>query len=188
MEKAYSYKRPNGEIVNYRPHGSENPDGTINMKRNGRISRFHPDKIPEFHKRAQKQQSPKVYFVRAAGTNWYKIGFTRGALTDRIRSLSHGWPVGIEVVDTTEGDVTLERRLHKYLSLYRMKGEWFQLPDRIAWQVLICFGHINKALAKSYIRDNKSFDQVHAEKRSFMYRGIVHAIRKAKRKERRVKT
>ncbi len=59
----------------------------------------------------------------------YKIGFTKDKIQKRINKLQTG--NGYELIELykfeTQYNQKVERRLHKYFSNKRLKGEWFKL-------------------------------------------------------------
>jgi len=59
----------------------------------------------------------------------HKIGYTRGSVQDRIKSLQVG--NGYEILELssfcTEYAPKLETTLHRYFKHHRLKGEWFKL-------------------------------------------------------------
>lgn len=72
-----------------------------------------------------------VYLLECKDENniIYKIGFTKGNVQDRIRSLQVG--NAYEILEickfNTEFNQKLETTLHKHFSHCRLKGEWFKL-------------------------------------------------------------
>lgn len=70
-----------------------------------------------------------IYFIK--GGKFTKIGYTGSDVEGRIASLQTGCPYNIELLGVIDGDVELERSLHKQLEKYRVRGEWFDLPDSV---------------------------------------------------------
>lgn len=70
-----------------------------------------------------------VYLIRASG--YYKIGIASN-LSNRLSSIQTGNPVQIELIDQFYSlrAVDEERRIHRYLSDYSIRGEWFNIPDK----------------------------------------------------------
>jgi len=73
--------------------------------------------------------TPLVYIIECDG--FYKIGFTRNSIEDRVRSFQHGNPHKISIHSTfmTFDAYRLERFLHEKFVQYRVRGEWFKLTD-----------------------------------------------------------
>lgn len=63
-----------------------------------------------------------IYFVKSESK--IKIGYTKN-IASRIYDLQreHG---ELSILKLTDGDVTLERKIHKKFSKIRLEGEWFQ--------------------------------------------------------------
>ncbi len=64
-----------------------------------------------------------VYFISAG--NFIKIGKSTGNPKARIQTLQTGCPYKIEVLGWINGDVYLEKELHKKFSKHKAHGEWF---------------------------------------------------------------
>ena len=74
-----------------------------------------------------------VYLIRAMGTSHIKIGHTTGSLRSRLHDLQTGNPLPLEVLlcfysPTPE---KIEKKLHREFAEYRLRGEWFVLPEKI---------------------------------------------------------
>lgn len=76
-------------------------------------------------------QNSGVYIIKAVGTDRVKIGWSQD-VDARIRSLQTGCPYQIEVINVIATAPEMERRIHGWLSQYRIHGEWFVLPNDIA--------------------------------------------------------
>lgn len=61
-----------------------------------------------------------------------KIGFTRGPIAKRLRSLKTGAPAPLVLLREIEGTDTLERDLHERWRGYRASGEWFHNAGPVA--------------------------------------------------------
>jgi len=72
-----------------------------------------------------------TYIMRTGDTHYFKVGFTRGTVEQRCIELQCGCQWKLEVVRLLDGKEH-ERRLHREWSRYRMRGEWFELPEG-AW-------------------------------------------------------
>jgi hypothetical protein len=68
-----------------------------------------------------------VYAIECVGYNAVKIGWARdaNAVAGRIKTLQIGNPHTLNLIATREGDISLERRMHRELRAYRIRGEWF---------------------------------------------------------------
>jgi len=80
-----------------------------------------------------------VYFIRAKGTDLYKIGKTTVSVEKRVSSIQTGCPHELEVVasyDTNDPsrDEAMEHDLHQ---AFHHKGEWFKLPPEKARETAI---------------------------------------------------
>ncbi len=75
-------------------------------------------------------QSPNnlVYLVKEQDSNLFKIGFTNN-LKRRLITLQCGNPRQLEVIHTFDGNRNDESELQLIFDDYRIKNEWFQLPD-----------------------------------------------------------
>lgn len=94
-----------------------------------------------------------VYFARA--DEWIKIGHTMQKPTQRIETVSAMFPPGITVelvgfIPTTHGP-KLEKQLHKKLSQYRVRGEWFRLHISEARRVIEAYGGVQLCGGQSAI-------------------------------------
>jgi hypothetical protein len=68
-----------------------------------------------------------IYVINAEGTDWYKIGYTGGAIKVRLQSLQTGNPRKLRCIFCVEGNLLHERVLHERFSSRRVNGEWFEL-------------------------------------------------------------
>ncbi len=82
-----------------------------------------------------------IYFVASAGIEkeYFKIGYTKD-FAKRLAVIQYGVPFEVSVIATIEGTYKDERRLHRQLRQFRLRGEWYSLPNKIAWGVLESFG------------------------------------------------
>jgi DNA-binding MarR family transcriptional regulator len=68
-----------------------------------------------------------VYFIGNADSGPIKIGFTSSEEpSNRLRSLQTASPVELKVLGYINGGVKVEGRIHSFLHLHRLKGEWFE--------------------------------------------------------------
>lgn len=70
-----------------------------------------------------------IYFIRAKGTDYVKIGFTSGSARDRLHLLQTGSPHDLALEATMPGDKSTEAALHAEFSEHRERGEWFCLSS-----------------------------------------------------------
>lgn len=73
-----------------------------------------------------------VYFLRMAGTDYYKIGYTsRAEAGARLAELQTACPRKLEVVAVIEGSESVEAEFHRRFWQYRTDGgaEWFEIPE-----------------------------------------------------------
>lgn len=68
-----------------------------------------------------------IYFVRAAGTDYVKIGVTSDDVEKRCRALQVGCPIPLVVEAVIDGDEATEGMLHRMVWVHRATGEWFRL-------------------------------------------------------------
>jgi len=71
-----------------------------------------------------------VYFVASVDHALIKIGKTKD-VARRFASLSNMSPAPLRLAYTVEYDVSLESRIHDYLSDYRAHGEWFHAAPEV---------------------------------------------------------
>lgn len=67
-----------------------------------------------------------IYFIE--GGNYTKIGVSDNP-KKRLNELQTGNPFDLKIKFLTDGEYEKESRIHKALSLYRVKGEWFYLKQ-----------------------------------------------------------
>lgn len=68
-----------------------------------------------------------IYFMRAAGTDMVKIGYTKdeASLGRRLKTLQTGHPWLLEIVRTIDGAQWAEGWLHEVFKADHHRGEWF---------------------------------------------------------------
>ena len=83
-----------------------------------------------------------IYAIRAKGTEFVKIGYSRGfagGVERRLKLLQTGCPHELEVLAVCNGDVHTERHIHNMLlkAGIHHRGEWFKscprLDDVVRW-------------------------------------------------------
>lgn len=78
----------------------------------------------------------QVYVFWGARTPYFKIGFTQYAVADRYRAVQRGVPFQLRIIGSRPGTLSLERELHRRFAGYRVRGEWFALPETVALELL----------------------------------------------------
>lgn len=76
-----------------------------------------------------------IYVIHAAGTEWYKIGYTEKDIPDRrVVDMQVGCPHHLSVLMFFRGERRDERSLHFRFREVRGLGEWFDLSAAdIGW-------------------------------------------------------
>src|SRR5437899_128288 len=74
-----------------------------------------------------------IYAIKAVGTQFVKIGVTRGDKVGR-RLADHqvSSPFELELIAIANWPDTSERQLHHYLAELRERGEWFREGERLS--------------------------------------------------------
>ncbi|UJR81473.1 GIY-YIG nuclease family protein [Sandaracinus amylolyticus] len=68
-----------------------------------------------------------IYFVRAVGTPYVKVGFASEDVAARVATLQCGCPHLLAILGVIDGDMTAEAELHRVLGHRRVRGEWFAI-------------------------------------------------------------
>lgn len=76
-------------------------------------------------------------YVIAAGRRHVKIGHS-GNVHSRLKSIQTGCPYTLKIVGywSTPHAKDIEIRSHRILAKYRWAGEWFDVPSRVAYEVV----------------------------------------------------
>lgn len=69
-----------------------------------------------------------VYVIRAAGTDFYKIGYTGGSIEARMRQISTYCPHELTIFCVIDGGRLMEKEIHRTLRVYHARNEWFSVP------------------------------------------------------------
>jgi hypothetical protein len=78
--------------------------------------------------RAHRGDGRFIYFVRCA--RFLKVGQTKGHPRYRVQTLWWGMPFDLELMKVLRGSLAAEAAVHKLLSAYHHRHEWFRLePD-----------------------------------------------------------
>ena len=69
-----------------------------------------------------------IYVIRAEGTDFVKVGYAKNSVYLRLSELQIGCPHVLTLVAMNNGNLTLERQLHRKLkaSGLHVRGEWFK--------------------------------------------------------------
>ena len=89
----------------------------------------------------------RVYLLWAAGTQRFKIGFSKDVAT-RSAAIEASSPCPIRVVADMPGTVADEQSLHYRFRKHRSHREWFVLPEDAVWRALAVFG-ISRPMVES---------------------------------------
>lgn len=94
------------------------------------------------HRRQPEATSPRgwIYLLWAEGTSVFKIGFTQRSVNERAVVIEANSPLPLRIVAEREGSRYEESGLHLALRAFHSHGEWFDLPEAVAWSVLERFG------------------------------------------------
>lgn len=72
-----------------------------------------------------------IYFVRAKGLDYIKIGFSKN-LDKRLRVLQASSPVPLELIKYVRGTMSTEQALLHVFGKYRVHGEWFKVNPSLS--------------------------------------------------------
>ena len=69
-----------------------------------------------------------VYIIRAVGTDFYKVGYTKDDHPEkRVSSMQTGCPLELKIIAYyANKTVKDERYLHGLMEIYHVRGEWFR--------------------------------------------------------------
>src|SRR4029077_19026965 len=74
-----------------------------------------------------------IYVIKALGTDFVKVGVTRGeAIGRRLSTLQIGCPFELSIIALADWPDQAERQLHIYLELLLERGEWFREGERVS--------------------------------------------------------
>lgn len=71
-----------------------------------------------------------IYFILNEENQHIKIGYSVNPLK-RIKALQTGNSYNLEILTVIEGDISMEKLLHKKFKNYKIKNEWFQFSEEI---------------------------------------------------------
>tara|TARA_R110002020_G_C15957746_1_gene746281 strand:- start:42 stop:716 length:675 start_codon:yes stop_codon:yes gene_type:complete len=95
--------------------------------------------IEELNKRIPRAKGC-VYFFKIVGLSPVKIGYS-DELTPEKRLKSFSFPHGIERLGyfSTVNARLVEQEIHKMLSQYRLKGEWFDITEEKVTEIIMTY-------------------------------------------------
>ena len=118
------------------PHPHQEVNSPAAIRRAERLlhleTRVWPKKVAAEKRRQERGEkgvrgyTDKTYFIQGVMTRLIKIGFTSGAVLDRLETMQVGSPDELVVLKVVSGNK--ERKYHDRFSLSRVRGEWFK-PD-----------------------------------------------------------
>lgn len=80
-----------------------------------------------------------IYIVNAAGTDDYKVGYTKNRPDARLKELQTGNNERLRVVHIFEGSLEEETILHNTFQRYNTHGEWFKLDVAALFEIIVNF-------------------------------------------------
>ena len=72
-----------------------------------------------------------IYFFQIENNGPIKIGYTSTDYRQRLAAIKTACPYELDVLFLYAGDEWSEKDIHKELSPYRLKGEWFEASEKI---------------------------------------------------------
>ena len=74
----------------------------------------------------------RIYILHAEGTSKFKIGITKGKVSNRIKSLQTANPYTLVEYFSLESKYAsqVERATHRFHSTNRLNGEWFEFTPQ----------------------------------------------------------
>lgn len=84
-------------------------------------------------------------------------------VNNRLLSLQTGNPKELKIIKTFKGSYSLESLLHRSLSNYRVRGEWFLIDFDIDEEMIECFRHLDKEkiVKKHYLCEQDVIDSIY---------------------------
>jgi hypothetical protein len=71
-----------------------------------------------------------IYLIINKAENFCKIGYSSNP-DARLKQLQTGNPYSLDLITSIQGDISLERELHKKFNHLKLQGEWFEYTDEI---------------------------------------------------------
>ena len=103
---------------------------SVAVGRHVRFCRKHKPEAKTQEDMYKDDYKPEVYFILGIGTELVKIGYT-AQLRQRLTDLQVGSPVKLVPITTIDGDMPIEKAIHKLLEKHRSHGEWFHMTDEV---------------------------------------------------------
>lgn len=102
-------------------------NNTENVKR---WRKKNAEKVRGYWRRyhAQKKGPDQVYLVQESGSRYFKVGISNYPVK-RLASLRCGHPRELMLVATCPGGQDREKKIHKALKNFHVRGEWFLIPE-----------------------------------------------------------
>lgn len=72
-----------------------------------------------------------IYVISERDTKFCKVGYTEGAVEDRINQLQTGNPHALVCDLFIDGDMGVESHIHSLLGCFSFRGEWFYPKDEV---------------------------------------------------------
>lgn len=97
-------------------------------------------------KPVKNEQEGTVYFIRAVGTKFYKIGFSKNHQR-RLQDLNASSPFKIEIIAITHNNIyafDIEQELHKMHAKNYVKNEWYKLGHKEVLNIKSIINNYNK--------------------------------------------
>ena len=101
------------------------PRGVPLRKRNGRQETMSYSKPLDLSGYYNPTKKGCIYLVKSKRYNFWKLGYTKN-IKNRIKNLEQGCPFRLHLVYAIEASQSEEKKLHKSLKDYQIKGEWYQ--------------------------------------------------------------
>ena len=93
---------------------------------------FHDVKL--YVEKFRLKKEGYIYLFKAKRQNIYKLGHTKN-IKRRLKSLQASCPFYLMVAHAVRGSMQEEKTMHKQLSKYSIKGEWYKFDDKAVWLV-----------------------------------------------------
>jgi hypothetical protein len=87
----------------------------------------------------KEERYGKIYFIGSRTSGPVKIGFSgQSDLKSRLSQLQTSSPEHLEILGSFSGYIKNERKVHNFLALHRLRGEWFEREAALAVHNCIC--------------------------------------------------
>jgi hypothetical protein len=81
----------------------------------------------------KEERYGKIYFIGSRSSGPIKIGFSgQSDLKSRLSQLQTSSPEHLEILGSFSGYLKNERKVHDFLALHRLRGEWFERDAALA--------------------------------------------------------